>query len=197
MNKTVIDWSKAPEGATHYAIVDGDVVYYRPHGENIHSFLNYMWIQEQGHKSWIMDNIKPIPEKTSMIAPDKLLYTQAQCDAGELPSVGMECMIWFSSSSYKGTITYMGNGVGCYRSKDTDKEYSFSIVSVKFKPLTPPIELIDGEWYLCKKTWGSKETRALHRNQGLWFYDLGQYPDQAEGDYEVISKLLEVKSWAF
>ena len=63
------------------------------------------------------------------------IYTKEMCDTGELPSVGMECMIWFSSSSYKGTITYMGNGVGCYRSKDNDKEYSFSIVSVKFKAI--------------------------------------------------------------
>ena len=63
------------------------------------------------------------------------LFTQEMSDNGELPSVGMECLIMYTSSNYKGTITYMGDGVGVYRSKDNNKEYTFALVSVKFRAL--------------------------------------------------------------
>ena len=119
-------------------------------------------------------------------------------DNGELPLVGMECTydttfftIEKSNAGDCRVIAYF-EGKVWLDMYSTDFVINLNVIS--FKPLTPPIELIDGNWYLCKKTWGSKETRVLHRNQGLWFYDLGQYPDQAEGDYEVISKLVKEES---
>jgi hypothetical protein len=78
------------------------------------------------------------------------VFTQEMADNGVLPSVGMECLILYSSSNYKGTITYIGKGVGVYHSKDNDKEYTFPLDSVSFKalkPLTPPITLEHGMGY--------------------------------------------------
>jgi hypothetical protein len=66
------------------------------------------------------------------------IYTQAMANHNIFPLVGMECLVMYSSSNYKGTITYMGDGVGCFHSKDNDKEYTFALTSVKFKALTPP-----------------------------------------------------------
>lgn len=77
-------------------------------------------------------------ESESPLSPNfeiKPVYTQEMHDNGELPPVGSECLIMYSSSNYKGTITYMGDGVGCYHSKDNNKEYTFSFNAVKFKPL--------------------------------------------------------------
>lgn len=95
-----IDWSKAPESATHYAIVDDEYVYYKKDGQNINAYHKGNWVCDvsHGHVSWGMKNINKIPEKTMFINCtttshiDKQIYTQAMHDNGELPSVGMECM---------------------------------------------------------------------------------------------------------
>ena len=65
---------------------------------------------------------------------------------GIKPLVGMKCLILFSSSNYSGAITYMGDGVGCFKELN-GKEYTFALNGVTFKPLTLPVELIDGECY--------------------------------------------------
>ena len=74
-------------------------------------------------------------DKTKKESNMKPVFTQEMSDNGELPSVGMECLIMFPSSNYKGTITYMGKGVGVYHSKDNDKEYTFAFNTVTFEPL--------------------------------------------------------------
>jgi len=75
------------------------------------------------------------PLETPLDDNSKPVYTKEMADNGVIPSVGMECLIMYSSSNYKGTITYMGKGVGAYHSKDNDKEYTFAFNSVKFKPI--------------------------------------------------------------
>tara|TARA_R110000772_G_scaffold257439_2_gene374274 strand:- start:1125 stop:1685 length:561 start_codon:yes stop_codon:yes gene_type:complete len=93
---------------------------------------------EQGYSDYKFDyHLSPEPTLT---------YTQAMADNGEFPSVGMECLVLYPSSNYAGAITYMGDGCGCFKEVN-GKEYSFAINSVTFKPLTPPIELIDGKAY--------------------------------------------------
>ncbi len=84
------------------------------------------------------------------------------------------------------------DGTGCYSA--TCGEYSrIRLQQAPIGTITEaPVELVDGEWYLVKKEWGSKETRALHRNNGAWFYDISRYPDKAEGEYTAI-KLLTVE----
>jgi len=130
--------------------------------------------------------------------PTKPLYTTKMQEAGELPSVGMECMVLNRylgdlAEYEKCTILFKGDFTFIYNSESC-KERVGHISEVTFKPLTPPIELIDGNWYLCKKDWGSKEEKVLHRNKGSWFYDKCEYPDVAEGEYTAITLLTpEVK----
>lgn len=74
-------------------------------------------------------------EQVTSNEPETPVFTQEMKDAGELPPVGSECLIMFSSSNYRGVITYVGDGVGCYYSKDNDREYTFALNSVKFKAI--------------------------------------------------------------
>ena len=84
----------------------------------------------------------------------KPVFTQEMCDNGDLPSVGMECLIKMhhKDDSYfqKGYINgysqdkkwiiftdYLGN----------IESHNISNGTYEFKPLTPPIELIDGKAY--------------------------------------------------
>ena len=72
-------------------------------------------------------------------------YTQAMADNGELPSVGMECcysslnrIVWNKCTIiayYDGFVWTSDNGIR-------------QLNLTAFKPLTPPIELIDGGLYL-------------------------------------------------
>lgn len=80
-----IDWSKAPEGATHYDI-SSDVYPWIKEDDNGNKFWH--------HNEWVKYS-KSISEAEGCIAKPKPqpVYTQAMCDAGELPQVGMECMV--------------------------------------------------------------------------------------------------------
>ncbi len=118
------------------------------------------------------------------------VYTQAMYEAGELPSVGMEVMFKHGGHDTKGIVAAISKEY-IVLSELSGKERIRKLSESPIKPLTPPVKLVDGEWYLVKKGWGSKETRALHRNNGAWFYDISQYPDKAEGEYIAI-KLLTV-----
>ena len=79
-------WKDAPEGATHigssgnfFKEIDGKFAFFT------------CGVQ---HGGWLIDNqsqpnrlnLTPRPE-------DKPVYTQADCDAGVLPSVGVECLV--------------------------------------------------------------------------------------------------------
>jgi hypothetical protein len=77
------------------------------------------------------------------------VYTQEMSDNGVLPSAGMECLVLNNSCSQpkwkKALIKYMGDLViyaYCENGERCDRKRS-----LKFKPLTPPIELIDGKAY--------------------------------------------------
>jgi len=82
----------------------------------------------------------------STIGADKPVFTQAMKEAGELPSVGMECYIDGTLVIY--TIVLVGDSEGDFilTPKEGDKYWQRS--NVKYlKPLIPPIELIDGKAY--------------------------------------------------
>jgi hypothetical protein len=142
--KTVIDWNKAPPDATHYIL-----------GKN--KFANSDFVIEEsdrytgtsrGISHWLKSQLVDQEDFEIIKRPVQLtlIYTQEMDNNGVLPSVGMQCLILFSSSNYSGAITYMGDGVGCFKELN-GKEYTFALNSVIFKPLTPPIKLIDGECY--------------------------------------------------
>ena len=70
------------------------------------------------------------------------VFTQAMADNGELPSVGMLVMMRGS----KRIILLGPDSGGDYITINEHGSYDFDSAN-KFKPLTPPIELIDGKAY--------------------------------------------------
>mgnify|MGYP003646462935 CR=1 FL=1 len=76
------------------------------------------------------------------------VYTQAMADKGQLPGVGMECMIsdeTYSAEYFSGVILFVGISNTVWTHGKV--EYSQSSQYLNFKPITPPIDLIDGEAY--------------------------------------------------
>jgi len=91
------------------------------------------------------------------LSPEPILtYTQAMADNGELPSVGMECLIFNANCAHpkyiKGLIKYVGDLV-IYAYVENGERCD-NVKTLKFKPLTPPIELIDGKAYQFELCFG-------------------------------------------
>lgn len=83
-----------------------------------------------------------------------LTYTQAMADNGELPSVGMECVGTSSrgpvmTSWEKGSIIFTSPTYTIFKTSNGIEFCCNHLVGqdFKYKPLTPPIELIDGKAY--------------------------------------------------
>ena len=127
-------WKNAPEDATHHVedVEDGRLTEFVEHRMNGKHGEAYYSLSDLGsHWSIYVENdrlfkLTPRPET-------KPVYTQAMCDNGELPSVGMEVM----HHSVKKTV--VGNH---------DVNYNFPLLSINnvyvlvglrdIKPLTPP-----------------------------------------------------------
>ena len=79
-----------------------------------------------------------------------MLYTQAMCDAGTLPLVGMECLVVDSSlmnhEYEKCEILFIGIHKVVYTSESCIERFS-NLDEVNFKPIVPPIELFNGRYY--------------------------------------------------
>jgi len=94
-------------------------------------------------------------EATRFDLQTKPVYTQAMCDAGEMPSVGMECMVYVESDDGSVMEWLPAKVVGEYKCQPIIRlndskgaEGYFDVFAAdKIKPLTPPIELIDGKAY--------------------------------------------------
>jgi len=142
-----IDWSKAPEWASKVGTNSGVMNYWMDdvsyqlffHTNNARVFFsNY---DAKNKSSFLVTSERPQP---------KPAFTQEMCDNGELPSVGMECKIKFPEDDnpkwekitwyglLNGNPAFMCNEGQCW--PDEGAEF-------KLKPLTPPIELIDGKAY--------------------------------------------------
>lgn len=67
--------------------------------------------------------------------PIKPVFTQEMADAGELPMVGSECLLSLAFSTFNAMITYMGDGVGCFKNLGDGKELAFSTCDASFKPI--------------------------------------------------------------
>lgn len=65
----------------------------------------------------------------------KSVFTQAMADAGELPPVGSECLLHLAFVTYTAEITYIGDGVGCFKNIMNGNEFTFSIQDASFKPI--------------------------------------------------------------
>ena len=80
---------------------------------------------------------------------DKPIYTQAMCDAGELPSAGMELLFFKDSKLTKkkwtmGTFAgkaYSAGGCAVFLFVDHETKSTHVVeLDIQFKPLTPPIK---------------------------------------------------------
>ena len=84
------------------------------------------------------------------LSPEPIItYTQAMADNGELPVVGMECLIFNANCAHpkyiKGLIKYVGD-LAVYAYVENGERCD-NVKTLKFKPLTPPVKLIDGKAY--------------------------------------------------
>ena len=140
--KPAIDWGNAPEGATHYDT----------------SPEVYPWIKSDDKQSmywhfnkWVNYDDESLNSESIIERPKAEampVYTQSMADNGELPIAGMECMIsdeTYSAEYFSGVILFVGISNTVWTHGKV--EYSQSSTHLKFKPITPPIDLIDGEAY--------------------------------------------------
>lgn len=95
----VIDWSKAPEGATHYGCENDS--YGAGWYKNINNNTFDVWPVTHGKWHTSVGKGGDIGDRELIPKPQhKPIYTQAMSDAGELPCVGMECMAKLKHQSY-------------------------------------------------------------------------------------------------
>ena len=148
-----IDWSKAPEGATHYnpsSFVEL-CKYYKLSGNEYVYYYNGRWESSGASRKALDECLIERPQPT-------LTYTQAMADNKVLPPIGSKVrfvgnddyLVEFSIvdgdeiECICHTTDFDGESIGVYRHKDG---YSVSILTQLVKPITPPIELIHGEAY--------------------------------------------------
>jgi hypothetical protein len=159
-----IDWSKAPEGATHYAPETHEnraCWIIRVAGSS-----EYVTVEEFKKRPssfvWLSGDIMESDEFI-VPRPQPLTYTQAMAGKGELPSVGME-FIYCDSTNTKNNslVTYISEWNIVFKclddgfSKDVElaKEISELDIARQMLPITPPIELIDGKTYQFELCFG-------------------------------------------
>ncbi len=109
------------------------------------------WIYDAGRYDWL--NIANIAKLHVIDKPQtknpEPVYTQAMADAGELPKVGMECLIQLSENTLPEKCKVIGlfNKEAWVLLYDGMCTHIFKIKDYSFKPLTPPIELTNGKAY--------------------------------------------------
>lgn len=142
-----IDWSKAPEGATHYGY-DSDYYvsgWYKVDGDT-QKFKNSDTMPDRWGNILVnrpTDQLIPRPQL-------KPVYTKEMSDNGELPSVGMECMVICGNDLNSTWHECVVDFIGKFKAVVTTQQISEKLIDLefdKFKPLTSPIELINNEPY--------------------------------------------------
>ena len=170
-------WKDAPESATHYDIEaecfcknDG----YWTTGNRAR------YVQDNTQVQWgDEDRYTPRPMfidcKVNNEPQPTLTYTQAMADNGELPGVGMECRFdttfFTTTTSNRGVceiIAYYGGKVWI---NIIDFDCVINLSVIEFKPLTPPIELIDGKAYQFE--YQGEEITGLYGKMDNEFFILG------------------------
>ena len=143
-NVTAIDWSKAPKNCDGYSVS---------------SCMNGYWHLDN-------ETLTPAPDfgiretKFFHRVVAKPIYTQAMCDAGDLPSVGMKCLMTISKKD-KGTAGYIEfkNEIGfLFRYADNNLcDFYESCINILFEPIdnqTPKKkafdDYLDSEYNLSK-----------------------------------------------
>ena len=132
-----INWDEAPTSTEYtyrgfYYKAVNDVLYvYKVHGASGGGFVvPFYW----GESTYGLDAIKSMTPRPET----KPIYTQAMFDAGELPLVGMNCMVLNSCRAHPKyelcTLNYK-SPTFCVYSYDGDDERCDSVANLKFKPI--------------------------------------------------------------
>lgn len=122
--KPTVDWTMAPEGATHALTTGkdwggdddlvGEVEFARLNSGYYYCYHDNSWSSARfviGDDDWVILEARP----TKTTKPVKPIYTQAMIDAGEKPKVGMEVNVRLSLSSeelMKGEVVHIGQNFG-------------------------------------------------------------------------------------
>jgi len=167
-----INWDDAPEGAQYsyrgdwFKPVRGRLFIWKK--KNGYAFNNneHHWVKSENATLEIIERLKTKPSEASKPVTSPI-YTKAMADNGDIPSVGMECLIKMIGVYLPVTITYNSDHVIAFTYEtdngviETCKQKELNDIDIK--PITPPIELIDGECYLFEST---------THGGGLGYYDI-------------------------
>ena len=99
------------------------------------------------------------------------VYTQAMCDDGELPSVGMHVLYGEHKKIFNVMLGVDKDNVLILSPVDSDEWYNAKVQFVR--PLVSPITLIDGEAYQFNYNNGSsgmQDALMRYRSNGDYFY---------------------------
>ena len=121
-------------------------------------------------------------------------FTQEMADAGTLPSVGMECLCSFEDGEWEKVLIDFISEILAVVTDKYSAQYSLPIKEVVFKPLTPPIELIDGKAYQFELSFGDIWIGYYGEKRNSFFSDI-LLSNKLCGKNEASNiQLLEVKS---
>jgi len=148
-----IDWDEAPEGATHYMPKYNEFseVWIKDISDDTYKYIR---VDGTDGKDWqptepitrnelhgIIERPKPVT-----LSP---IYTQTMKDNGDLPLVGMEFISTEFSQNRHSIVKAITNEYIIYICADPKhtSECCMEICANNFKPVTPPIALVDGKAY--------------------------------------------------
>lgn len=152
-----INWDDAPEGATHFSPETiTEVACWIKQECDLSSYIATGYHKRKSKNEpdhWLPTedfNIKELtPRPSKQVKPDdKPVFTQAMADNGELPSVGMECLVYDLSSDtfHKCELIMIHKKSFVWDSDGWDGAFVTSD-SVKLKPIPTKPDLIDGAAY--------------------------------------------------
>ena len=106
------------------------------------------------------------------------VYTQEMADNGVLPSVGMQVeLVIFENLTSCGHIEYKNEIGFLFRHKENNLcDFVEFSGDVALKPLTPPIELIDGKAYQFK--FGQYISLGFYSESDSYFYDTACFDEK-------------------
>ena len=142
-----IDWSKAPEDATHHIndLDDGSMTEFVEYSKTGQFGEAYYSMTDGGHWSTHVEKddcftLTPRPQP-------KPVFTQEMCDNSELPPVGSKAICEYQSGVELLIVAHdLFNEDGAFALVCDSTGY-WGAEARRWKPLTPPIELIDGKAY--------------------------------------------------
>lgn len=122
------DWSKAPEGATHYDPAD-------------HSSSRWVKINESGRHYWAFGEKWRKPKyKSTIPANDKLIPRPTKTEwVDGLPPVGCECEFRYVSGQWgRAKVDYIGRQVIVFTDDNGAERTEYRHNSENFRPIQTP-----------------------------------------------------------